>query len=63
MTCFQCGKKGVKTGHVDCKQKDEPNAAGEKAKAAIGRNSWKTNKKMKTDQGKQKERDMLCLSV
>jgi len=34
MTCFQCGKKGVKTGHEDCKQQDEPNAAGIKAKAA-----------------------------
>ena len=32
MTCFNCGKKGVKTGHADCKNASDPNAAGIKAK-------------------------------
>jgi len=34
MTCFNCGLVGVKTGHDDCKHKEEPNAKGRKAKEA-----------------------------
>jgi len=32
MTCFNCGKKGEKTGHSECKFAADPNAAGIKAK-------------------------------
>ena len=34
MTCFNCGQKGVKTGHTKCAHDKEPNAAGIQAKKA-----------------------------
>jgi len=47
MTCFNCGLVGVKTGHDDCKHKEEPNAKGTKAKEAYRK---KREEKRKTSE-------------
>ena len=57
MTCFMCGKKGVRTGHENCKCKDEPNAAGAKAKAAYREKLAEKKKKSRTLQAMEPDSD------
>jgi len=45
MICFNCGKKGEKTGHTDCKHAADPNAAGIKAKDAYKKKQLEKKKK------------------